>query len=470
MGKEKLLVLVPGITGSVLADPSGREVWGLRPDTALRAVFGEQLRIDRELVPVGLLPDVRPVPWTTVPGYQRLTRSIAKRLKLPDGSVHTARPDRRIDPEACLLCVPYDFRRDMCASAEQLGRQIERVRAGREVVVVAHSMGGVVARCWWALFGGHRVCRTIATIGSPHRGAPKALDLLLNGIWPGRGRAAEIIGKAFEPASRTIREWPALFDLLPRYPAVRTPSGALRPHELSGTPEWFARGAAEAFARHERLEEACLRLGEQPVRAFYSNGHATPARAEFDGEQLTVERCDAEWLPHESPWLGGDGTVPAISAAPIGVDEPEQTAASMQWVRGNHLGLLGASGLLDFLQHLWAPGLAAVHGTREQRGPWIGLDVEEVLPTQEPTTIGLRLHPPEGAPGSEVPGSWARVLLRRQGASRVEELAVEQTEPNAWRARLPALPAGVHRLSFAAGGDEATDPVQESSEIGVVSC
>ena len=43
------------------------------------------------------------------------------------------------------------------------------------MIVVAHSMGGLVARYWMGPLGGWRVCRALITLGTPHRGAPKAL-------------------------------------------------------------------------------------------------------------------------------------------------------------------------------------------------------------------------------------------------------------------------------------------------------
>jgi pimeloyl-ACP methyl ester carboxylesterase len=59
------------------------------------------------------------------------------------------------------------------AAARALGEFIDEVRAAtgaRDVDVIGHSMGGVVARYHVALGGGDGVVKTLVTIASPHRG------------------------------------------------------------------------------------------------------------------------------------------------------------------------------------------------------------------------------------------------------------------------------------------------------------
>jgi len=55
--------------------------------------------------------------------------------------------------------------------AQQLAREIEaRYGAEQAVDLLGFSMGGVVARCWIQLLGGHRRCRRFISLGSPQRG------------------------------------------------------------------------------------------------------------------------------------------------------------------------------------------------------------------------------------------------------------------------------------------------------------
>jgi pimeloyl-ACP methyl ester carboxylesterase len=107
---------------------------------------------------------------------------------------------------------------------------------------VAHSMGGLVARYRLAQDDNWKLCRALITLGTPHRGAPKALDILANGIKVGSWRVTRPVP--------VLREWASVAELLPRYPAVLDRSegtdGVLRrPHELP--LEWL-RGPAAAAA------------------------------------------------------------------------------------------------------------------------------------------------------------------------------------------------------------------------------
>jgi triacylglycerol lipase len=57
--------------------------------------------------------------------------------------------------------------------AERFGRYVDdlrRVSGARNVHVVGHSLGGVIARWYVEELGGHRVVDTCVTIGTPHRG------------------------------------------------------------------------------------------------------------------------------------------------------------------------------------------------------------------------------------------------------------------------------------------------------------
>lgn len=66
---------------------------------------------------------------------------------------------------------------DIRTAAELLGRHIEEIcaRTGhREVDVVGHSLGGLIARYYVQRLGGDRRVRTLVTLGTPHAGTAVA--------------------------------------------------------------------------------------------------------------------------------------------------------------------------------------------------------------------------------------------------------------------------------------------------------
>jgi len=100
-----------------------------------------------------------------------------------------------------LYVFPYDWRRDIVESAQELGCKIEELkrRLGRPDLrfdIVAHSMGGLVAR-YYAMYGerdvldirpalpdwsGARNLNRIIMMGTPNGGSMNALRVLLNGF------------------------------------------------------------------------------------------------------------------------------------------------------------------------------------------------------------------------------------------------------------------------------------------------
>ncbi|MFJ6431337.1 esterase/lipase family protein [Streptomyces sp. NPDC091416] len=66
---------------------------------------------------------------------------------------------------------------DISTAAELLGRHIEEIcaRTGhREVDIVGHSLGGLIARYYVQRLGGDRRVRTLVTLGTPHGGTAVA--------------------------------------------------------------------------------------------------------------------------------------------------------------------------------------------------------------------------------------------------------------------------------------------------------
>ena len=116
---------------------------------------------------------------------------------------------------------PYDWRRDNRVAARRLQRLVdEKLHAQRQrnpdakVILIGHSMGGLVARYFLECLGGRADTRMLITFGTPHRGSLNAVDFLVNGFVKKLGplKVADL--------SRLLRSLTSVYQLLPIYPCV----------------------------------------------------------------------------------------------------------------------------------------------------------------------------------------------------------------------------------------------------------
>jgi pimeloyl-ACP methyl ester carboxylesterase len=304
------------------------------------------------------------------------------------------RIDERGDPAhpvlgADVVAVPYDFRRGITEAAERLdavvcahlGDASETERAGR-VIVVGHSMGGLVARVWMGLLGRWPWCRALITLGTPHRGAPKALAWLVNGV-PGAGRA-----------SRMLRTWPSVTQLLPRYPATfDVEAGCGRyPHELP--VPWLTDSARAAYDLHVEIEnswDTMPRRGPETV-ACLGWSHATPNAMFWENDRLRVTKQLPGWFGLRG-WEKdfGDGTVPAFSALPPEMDNHEHSPIR---VRERHLPLSHTAAVADLLRRqLERDPPRQIHGAEDgEHPPTIGLDLDDIHAAGTPIGLSATLR------------------------------------------------------------------------------
>jgi pimeloyl-ACP methyl ester carboxylesterase len=461
-----LVVVLPGIGGSVLARPGrpGQVVWDAgKGDVADLVLRPDRMSLEEapRLAPLGLTGSTKFLGFTVVPGYEGLLTQLES----------TATVDRRGDPRnpvpnADVVAVPYDFRRSMVEAAERVDAVVcahlaglsQAERAGR-VIVVAHSMGGLVARVWMGLLGRWPWCRALITLGTPHRGAPKALDWLVNGV--------RLLGCELSRPTALLRGWPAVAELLPRYPAVwdTTAKTARYPHEL---PIPALSGPAKtAFDLHGQIEKCwqVMPRGGPGVVACLGWSHRTPDAAFWDGQCLKVTKDRAGWLKLAGNWGQdfGDGTVPAFSALPIELDGQPRGADRLA---ERHVPMACSSRVLELLADYegW-PGIRHVRG--EEREPAIGLDLDDVYPAGEPIALEATLRGVEG----DVSGQGVWVLLRPHGdpvAVAVDARLEWDGQRGCFRGMLPGQAEGLYDVEVRAQRVPGAGDLMTCDTIAVV--
>lgn len=454
-----LVVVIPGIGGSKLADASGTIVYrdGLGP---LLSVGRDPSVLDpnNELRPVGLIGHCSVICWQLMTGYDGLLNGISKGLGLPPDRVVTA-GEELVDPDATVVAFPYDFRRSVEHIANDLDRVVRARAQGRRVVLVAHSMGGLVAAWWWAFLSEGIDVAEIITLGTPYRGAAKALNVLVNGM-----RIGPYVPQA---VTDTVRTWDSVFDLLPHYQVVDGNDKYRYPYELpSGITSaitGFSGKALNAYQKNRCLHDALVNKvaesGRNPFTVYYSQGHATLGHASIDTHSDGLVVAKGNPRAFHASWDGGDGTVPMFSTIPRVV---ERDVSRWRRLAGKHQDLVEEKSVFGHVSEYARDRLpAAARGASgHDVDAYLQLDLEDVVLAGTEAEVRLRVVDKAGSV-LDVGNVGGNVGGKRFLANRRDD--------GWWSAQLPALEEGVHSLMLSATGVPNVDRLVLKTRVGAAS-
>lgn len=318
-----LVIFIPGILGSVLAK-NGKVVWDLSVTGLYKGTRLPELQFDAPdsldadigdgITAVGVVDNIGGIPglWK-LGGYSRLRDKLIADLGL--------QLDRNFRE------FPYDWRRDNRVASSALSvKSQEWLSHWRDVSgnseakiwIVAHSMGGLVARYFIECLEGWKIVRSLTTIGTPHRGSGKALDFLNAGSAPG-------LADRVLPGLGIARNFDSVYQLLPTYPFVVDGNGNYRTYEVSipGVDQGRAAKAADFHAEIEdgrslNLQDAVYQESSPRLTVVIGTDQPTYQSAIVGSAGRLTMMTDRDFKGNNR---NGDGTVPCVSAIPLGYGE-----------------------------------------------------------------------------------------------------------------------------------------------------
>jgi pimeloyl-ACP methyl ester carboxylesterase len=431
-----IVVLIPGILGSVLVDKDGREVWGASGKSIAHNLitFGKSLNslelpsgvghddpkdgivAPRTLPNLGMIPRLM-----KVDGYGILSDYLKKRFAV------TPSTD---DQAGNLVEFSYDWRLSNRVNAERFRDRIipalDRWRklsnnSEAKLILICHSMGGLVARYFLEVLNGSELTRKLITIGTPYCGSVDALDALANGLFLGLGSIGVSVDKL-------VRSFPSVYQLLPTYKCLDVGDGKLR-ELIGGDLEHLGDRKSEvvrALEFHSKIDAAIdpspkydtyvLKGVDQPTSqsALLQKGRIKPLKS-YGGKNTL-----------------GDGTVPRPSSHP-----PEwKDEGSSIFVSQSHAVLQSTQSILTQVFGMLTGNLGRFMG-----GTGIGLDVPELVKAGEPLTIEAR---------SQL-GNMALALQAHchgeDGAPRSKPVLMRPLGDGSYSAKFAGFPEGAYRFT-----------------------
>lgn len=429
---KDVIILLPGILGSVL-QRSGRDVWALSGGAIVRGLLSlgkniQDLELDGddpEVDDLGdgitadrLVDDVHLIPgFWKIDGYSTIRKRLLSEYHLVPGKNWYE--------------FPYDWRRDNRVAAKRLAQVAPhwlarwRETSGAQdakLVLLAHSMGGLVSRYYLEVLGGWRDTRAIVTFGTPFRGSLNALDFLANGFRKGFGPFKLNLTKM-------LRSLTSIYQLLPIYPCVTSGASIAHIGNASGLPtdiDLDRVNAAKQF--HDTIAQAVDQNGgpgRYEIHPIVGIFQPTYQSAVIEADKLKMIRT------YEDEDMGGDGTVPRVSATPIELsDDPREMYATQK-----HGALQNAASILG--QVIGVLSRKPLGRFRESPFDGFSLDMDDLFALDESVVFRIQTDGPATGVVATVENVDTHETVRLERIDLVDGVAMGE---------LGSLPLGVYRI------------------------
>ncbi len=468
---KDIIIILPGILGSVL-QKDGKDLWNVSGQAIFQVLTNlgkvvHDLKLSQDnpeaeslgdgIRATSLIQDTHLIPgFWKIDGYTKTARLITDNFDITPGDIYNDPDDRA----ANFYQFPYDWRRDNRANARILKKLIDkRLKCWREtsgaadakVILMAHSMGGLVSRYYLEVLEGWRDSRALFTFGTPYRGSLQAVNFLANGY-----------KQLFLDLTEVMRSLTSIYQLLPIYEVVKIGETYKRVAEADGLPNIDKLRAQDALAFHREIEAAVekhLKLDEyrQSFTVVPIAGVQQPTlqSAILENGKLTASEALPAVLHNRPDLSDGDGTVPQVSAIPI---ERSKNLDNF-FIAEQHGALQNQKQVLDNLQNCLELSQFDLGGVKASPAA-IGISLDDLYLPNELVTIRARVTGP---------ASFAKLqaqITSVSGDRPTIELDFEQKEEG-WALAIDSLNPGLYRLTVQTenASDQAPTPVHDLFEV-----
>jgi hypothetical protein len=464
-----MVVILPGIMGSVL-QKDGKDLWAISGSAVWdglldREAFAKRLQLPQDdpmaadlgdgVKATRLFEDAMIVPgFMKIDGYTQTAQMITQNFEVVEGNIYNDAWDK----PANFYRFPYDWRRDNRANArilkENLDRRLHCWRSSSgnpqaKLILMAHSMGGLVSRYYLEVLGGWRDAKALFTFGTPYRGALVAVDTLSNDY-----------KKKFLDLRAAMRSMTSIYQLLPIYEVIKIGDSYHRVAEVDQLPNIDRAKAQDALAFHREIEAAVIENRKDEAYESFETipivgiQQETYQSAELVNGELKLSYNLPKVLKNRPDLVDGDGTVPQVSAVPIELSK----SLKNNFIAEKHAAIQNQKQVLENLREGISLSQFSLNIIRAAQGA-ISLSLEDLYLADESIQLRARLMGNAGLGNASL---TAEITSVDEGTSIAVPFV--QGEENRWELAME-LPAGQYRVAVSTEDEAVATPVHDLFEV-----
>jgi hypothetical protein len=327
-----------------------------------------------------------------------------------------------------LVEFPYDWRLSNQLNAERLRDRVvpalDRWRKlsnnpDAKLILISHSMGGLVARYFLEVLSGRELASKLITIGTPYRGSVNSLDALANGLTLGLGPVGLSVDKL-------VRSFPSVYQLLPTYKCLDVGDGKLRELSAGDLPQLRKDDVSSGLEFHAKVNATIERSPKYKTLVLKGVDQPTSQSAVLQGGQIKPLNT------YNGSDKSGDGTVPRPSSHPP--EWPDE--GSSTFVSQSHAVLQSTKSILTQVFGMLTGNLGKFMG-----GTGIGLDVPALAKAGEGISIEVKSR--DGNPTLALHA----LCHAEDGEPRGKPALMRALGDGSYSAKFNGLPEGAYRFT-----------------------